>query len=155
MRRKRIVRRLTLRRARGLALLAVGKSTKEVARVLKVTPRSVRRWRHPARHPQRKRAPRPLGRPRKLSTRQEQQLAKAVQRGAYAYGYAEDYWTLDRIGQVIWQLFAVRYHPSAIWHILDRMGWSCQRPQRRALQRDAAAIARWKEQEVPRIKKVS
>lgn len=40
--------------------------------------------------------------------------------GAYTYGYTGDFWTLDRIAQLIWQLFAVRYHPSAVWHILRR-----------------------------------
>jgi transposase len=82
-------------------------------------------------------------------------LEKALDRGAYAFGYAENYWTLDRIAQVIWQLFEVRYHPSSVWHVMDRMGWSSQRPQRRPLQRDDEAIERWKEEELPRIKKVS
>ena len=143
------------RRARGLALQKVGKRTKEIAETLKVTPRSVRRWQEEARHSGHKRTVRPVGRPMKLAKEKIKQLEKALDKGAYAFGYAEDYWTLDRIGQVIWQLFEVRYHPSAVWHVLGRMGWSCQRPQRRALQRDDEAVEKWKEQEFPRIKKVS
>jgi hypothetical protein len=82
-------------------------------------------------------------------------LEKALDRGAYAFGYAEDYWTLDRIAHVIWELFEVRYTPSAVWHVMQRMGWSSQRPQRVPLQRDEAEVERWKVEELPRIKKVS
>ncbi len=78
-----------------------------------------------------------------------------MQRGAYAYGYAGDYWTLDRIAQLIWQLFAVRYHPSGVWHVLRRLGWSCQRPQRRPFGRDDAAVAHWRQYIWPQIKKVA
>lgn len=83
------------------------------------------------------------------------QLERELKRGAYAQGYAEDYWTLDRIGRLIWDMFEERYHPSGVWHVLQRLGWSCQKPQRRALQRDDAAVAHWKRYVWPRIKKVA
>lgn len=155
MRRKGTSEQLAVQRARGLALLEQRKKPKEVAEILNVTRRSVNRWQQAARYPKRKKATRPPGRPRKLSEQQVKRLEKALDRGAYAFGYAENYWTLDRIGQVIWQLFEVRHHPSAVWHVLDRMGWSSQRPQRQPLQRDDEAIERWKAEELPRIKKVS
>jgi transposase len=123
--------------------------------MLEVTPRSVRRWRQQTKHPKRRHIHSPSGRPRKLAAEQEKRLEKALDDGAHAFGYAEDYWTLDRIRQVIWQLFGVRYHRSAVWHVLDRMDWSSQRPQRRALRRDDVAIEQWKEHVFPRIKKVS
>jgi|SRR6266581_1105280 len=142
-------------RTRGLSLLETGKKPKEVAEILDVTTYSVYRWRQEARRPTRKKATRSPGRPRKLNEKQLKRLEEALDGGAYVFGYVEDYWTLDRISQVIWQIFGVRYHPSAVWHVLDRMGWSCQQPQRRALQRDDAAIEQWKKQDFPRIKKVS
>lgn len=142
------------RRTLGLALLARGKKPKEVAEILEVTRRSVDRWLREVKHPKKKSA-RPPGRPRKLSDKQVKRLEKALDKGAYAFGYVGNYWTLDRIAQVIWQLFEVRYHPSAVWHVMQRMGWSSQRPQRQPLQRDDQAIQRWKEEELPRIKKVS
>jgi transposase len=153
MRRKGTVEQLAEQRARGLALLEQGKKAKEVAEMLNVTPRSVNRWLQQAKKPKRRRKPKPIGRHRKLTEAQVRRLAKAMKRGAPAYGYFGDYWTLDRIGQVIWQLFSVRCHPSTVWHILDRMGWSCQRPQRRAFQRNEEAIAKWKEDVLPEIKK--
>ena len=70
-------------------------------------------------------------------------------------GYARDYWTLDRIAHLIWDLLEVRYHPSSVWHILNRMGWSCQQPQRQALQRNDEKIAHWRHYIWPQIKKVS
>lgn len=147
---------LAAQRLRGLSLLADGKTPKEVAERLGVTRRSVNRWDHESKHPKKKKnASRPVGRPRKLSDAQLKRLEKALDKGAYHYGYAENCWTLDRIAQVIWQLFAQRYERSAVWHVMHRMGWSRQRPQRRPFQRDDDAIQEWKEEELLRIKKVS
>lgn len=155
MRRKGTNEQLAEVRIRGLALLAEGKRPKEVAEILEVTRRTVNRWQHDAKHPKKKKATRPPGRPRKLSKKQVKRLEKALDKGAYAFGYAGDYWTLDRIAQVIWQLFGVRYETSAVWHVMQRMGWSNQRPQRQPLHRNEEAIEQWKEEELPRIKKVS
>jgi len=154
MRRKGTDEQLAERKARGLALLAQGKTPKEVAEILEVTRRSVDRWKQEAKKPRKKKSTRRPGRPRKLSAKQVKRLEKALDKGANAFGYVGNYWTLDRIAQVIWQLFGVRYHPSAVWHVMQRMGWSNQRPQRQALHRDEAAIEQWKTEELPRIKKV-
>jgi transposase len=155
MRRKGTNEQFAERRARGLALVAEGKTPKEVAEILEVTKRSVDRWQADSRRSKRKKAGRSPGRPRKLSEKQVKRLEKALYRGAYAFGYAGDYWTLDRIAQVIWQLFGVRHETSAVWHVMQRMGWSSQRPQRQPLHRNEEAIEQWKEDEQPRIKKVS
>jgi transposase len=143
---------LAVRRQHGLKLLRAGKSTAQIAEQLGVTARTVRRWRRDAQSPKPRQ---PLGRPQRLTTHQWQQLEQALKRGAYAHGYAEDYWTLDRIAHVIWQQFGVRYHPSAVWHILRRLGWSCQRPQRRPFGRDDQAVAHWRRYVWPQIKKVA
>jgi len=108
-------------RQRGLALLDQGKKPREVAGILDVAPATVYRWEREAKHTKKK-AMGPLGRPRKLSEKQMKRLEKALDRAAYAFGYAENYWTLDRMAQVIWQLFEVRYTPSAVWHVMQRMG---------------------------------
>ncbi len=96
-----------------------------------------------------------MGRPPRLSTKQIAQLEKALARGAYSHGYAEDYWTLERIAHLTWQMFAVRYHPSAVWHLLRRMGWSCQKPQRVSSQRDDQEVAHWLRYRWGRIKKMA
>ncbi len=95
------------------------------------TPQSVCRWRRESLHPKRKRLGRPPGRPDRLSASQRRRLVGALKRGAYAWGYAEDYWTLDRVAHLIWQLFHVRYRSSSVWYLLHSLGWSYQKPQRR------------------------
>jgi len=142
-------------RNRGLALLEQGKKPKEVAEILNVTTRCVCRWCQESKQPKQKEKTEPIGRPRKLAEKQIKKLEKALDAGAYAYGYSGDYWTLDRITQIIWQLFKVRYHPSGVWYMLDRMGWSNQRPQRLALHRNDEAIEMWKKEVLPEIKKNS
>jgi transposase len=71
-----------------------------------------------------------------------------------ANGFDTDLWTLERVAVVITQLTGVRYHPGHVWSILrHRLGRTLQRPERRARERDEQTIARWVQQEWPRIKK--
>jgi transposase len=56
---------------------------------------------------------------------------------------------------VIWELYEVRYTPSGVWRLLDRIGWSCQKVQRIAIQRDDEAVVNWQQRVWPRIKKVA
>lgn len=142
------------RRKRGLHMLKQGQSTTAVARRLGVSARTVRRWRQEQQAGE-KRVVKRRGQSCRLTSKQLTKLEAELDRGAYAHGYAEDYWTLDRIAHVIWHLFGVRYHPSSVWHLLHRLGWSAQQPQRQALGRDDQAIARWKRHQWPRIKKVA
>lgn len=144
---------LAARRERALALLREGKRPIDVAAAVGVSDRTIRRWRSEAGKPKRQRSQ--SGRPPRLNAQQMRRLARELKRGAYAHGYAGEYWTLDRIAQMIWQLFEVRYHPSAVWHLLRRMGWSCQRPQRQSLARDDAAVAHWRRYTWTQIKKVA
>ncbi len=147
-------KQLAGRRKRALILLRRGQTPKQVARRVGTTARSVRRWRqHPS--AKRRRNQHPPGRPSRLSSTQIHRLLRALKQGAYTYGYAEDYWSLDRIAHLIWDFFRVRYHPSSVWHFLQRAGWSSQKPQRRSLARDDKAIAHWKHYVWPRIKKVA
>jgi len=142
------------RRQHALDLLRQGHGPTAIAQRLGVTPQSVCRWRRDAEHPRRP-AKRPPGCPRRLSDAQLRRLESVLKRGAFARGYAEDYWTLDRIAHVVWELFRVRYSASGMWYVLQRIGWSCQKPQRRSLARDDEAIAHWKRYRWPRIKKVA
>ena len=76
-----------------------------------------------------------------------------MKRGAQAAGFPTDRWTLKRIQQLIWQEFEVDYHPNYINRLMRRLNWSWQQPLPQAIQRDEAAIAIWREQDWPRIKK--
>ena len=138
-------------------LVNQGHAPAQVALVVGVTSRSVQRWRRETLRPRtkRKQNSKPPHRPCRLTPRQLQRLAQALLQGASAHGYAGDYWTLGRIAQLIRRLFGIQYRRSAVWYLLRRIKWSCQRPQRRAFQRDEAEIAHWKRYLWPRIKKVA
>lgn len=68
-------------------------------------------------------------------------------------GFDTDLWTCPRVTQVIAQTFGVRYHVDHVWKLLHVLGWSCQKPQLWARERDETAIRRWREHDWPRIKK--
>ena len=146
---------LARRRQRALNLLRHGQPPTQVAKRVGATPQSVCRWRRESQRPNRQLRSAALGRPSRLSASQLRHLEWALQRGACAYGYADDYWTLDRVAHLIWHLFRVRYRCTGVWYLLQRLGWSCQKPQRRALSRDDEAVAHWKRYGWPQIKKVA
>ena len=98
-------------------------------------------------------APNPTpGRPPRLAPAEKRQLVKLLIRGALDAGYRTDLWTLPRVTELIHQEFGLRYHPAHVWKVLTALGWSCQKPERRAVERDQTAIARWKREEWPRIR---
>jgi len=148
------IEQLEKRRQHALELVRKGKSSEEIANRFGVTERSVRRWRQEPKHRKGKSKP-ALGRTAYLTKDQVKKLEQELLQGAYAHGYSEDYWTLDRIGHLIRDLFRTRYTPSGVWRLMDRMNWSCQKVQRQAIQRNDEAIANWKRYTWPRIKKVA
>jgi transposase len=94
-----------------------------------------------------------LGRRPKLGPSNRQQLGKALLQDAQAHGFLNDLWTLPRVAELIHRQSGVRLHPGHVWRVLGRMGWSLQRPAGKAVQRDEAAIARWKKHTWPALKK--
>lgn len=142
------------RRRKGMRLLARGVSQAEVARQCGVSRVSALRWeqqRPTATTEAWKR--RPLGRRPKLTPAHKHTLAKALEQGAQAHGFLNDLWTLPRVATLIERQSDVRLHPGHVWRLLGQMGWSLQRPSGRAVQRDEAAIARWKKHTWPALKK--
>ena len=139
---------LERRRMRALTLLKEGLPPVEVARQLRIDRRSVRRWR--ARY--RRRGPSSLlarpapGRPPKLNTARKRKLERTLGRGARAAGYPPDLWTYPRVAELIRRLWRVRYHVDHVGRLLRSMGWSPQKPERRARERDEEAIRRWVKQ---------
>ena len=93
------------------------------------------------------------GRPAKLNQRRKNSLIKILLRGALKNGYSTELWTTKRIAEVIERRFGVEYHSNHVWRILIDLGWSCQKPEKRAKQRDEKAIAHWKRHQWPHIKK--
>ena len=95
----------------------------------------------------------PSGPTPRLSDAQLATVEPALLDGPTAHGFTGELWTLDRIAIVIERLSGVRYHPAWVWAVLHhRLGWSGQRPVRRAAERDQAAIDRWVKEDWPVIK---
>jgi transposase len=94
------------------------------------------------------------GRLPKVTREQLDQVETELTKGAAANGYANDVWTLQRVAEVIERVTGVHYHPARVWHILRHgLGWSWQRPARRATERNDDAIHRWVKKRWPQLKK--
>lgn len=151
---ERVGRELQRRRLRGGRLLPRGESQAEVARRIGVSRTTVSDWNVSLTEgglEALKRRPR--GRPSGLDIAQRRELMQALMRGALAEGFATDLWTLPRVGKLIERRFGRAYSESQVWRILVALGFSCQRPSGRALERNEAAIQRWKKTRWPALKK--
>lgn len=94
------------------------------------------------------------GRLPSLTDEQLHALTEALTKGPEANGYENGLWTLARVAEVIEAVTGVRYSTSGTWKLLrERLGWTRQRPARRALERDDQAIVNWAKSDWPRIKK--
>ncbi|MEU7230734.1 helix-turn-helix domain-containing protein [Streptomyces chrestomyceticus] len=141
---------------RAAELFEQGRSNAEIARVLRDSDESVRRWkrvweeggtdalrRRPA-----------TGRPPKLDDAQVERVRTALEQGAQAHGFEADLWTLERVGLVVERVTGVPLSQATVWRLLTgQLGWSLRRPERRAVERDESEIARWVAHEWPHIKK--
>ena len=146
---------LERRRLRAIALLTQGHPPVEVARMIGVNRRSVRRWKAVYRKKGRPALEvRPAsGRPPKLAAPQTRRLERELLRGAQAAGFDTDLWTCPRVARLIEQRFRVHYHVDHIGRLLHSLGWSPQKPARRAIERDEEGIRQWIKQTWPALKK--
>jgi len=89
-----------------------------------------------------------------LEDAQVETVRTAVERGAQAHGFQADLGTLERVGVVVERVTGMSLSRASVWRLLTgRPGWSLQRPERRAVERDESEIARWIAHEWPRIKR--
>lgn len=147
---------MELRRQRGLSMLAEGMSQSEIAREIGVTPQAVSKWSAAFRLGGKK-ALASKGKPGRktgLTSAEAKRVEAALVKGPMKHGYRNDLWTLRRIAGVIAQVTG-RSAPSTTrtWVLLREMGWSCQRPAKRARQQNAEAVAEFREKTWTRVKK--
>ena len=143
------------RRRKIVAFLKRNLSLHEIGRRLGCHASSVLRWRNVFRTqgPEGLKAKPASGRPPKLSAPQKQRLVQLLAQGAVAHGYRTELWTTQRIADLIEQQLGVRHHRNHVGKLLHHLGWSHQKPELRALERDEAAIQTWKQTVWPRVKK--
>jgi transposase len=140
-------------RLQAVAGFEVGEKNREIAAALRVSERSVERWRRRWREEglagvASKGSP---GRPR-LSDRQITRLEGELVRGPLAHGWTDQRWTLARVKTMIGRLFHVSYTVEGTWRLLRRHGWSWQQPARRAIERDDDVVELWRREVWPRVR---
>ncbi len=152
---KRDFRALERRRLRAARFLGKGCTEAETARKVGVHRQSVSRWARQlaagGREALRK-APQPGRKPR-LSEADRRRIVAGLKRGPEALGYETGLWTSWRVADLIERQCEVQYTNVHVWRILRELGWSCQRPVGRALERNEKAIRRWKQVRWPEVKK--
>jgi len=146
------------RRLAGGRLLKAGKmSQAEIARHLGVSRATVSDWagkveKEGLRGLRKRKA---IGGVSKLTKEQNKKLKRFLGRGAVACGFATDRWTLHRVAELIEREFGVTYHPNYLNRLLDKLGFSPQKPLPRAVEQERELVKAWLERDVTRVKKVA
>lgn len=146
---------LEARRRRAAEYFQERKPLQEIARLFGVDLSSVKRWQRAwkaggvdalAAKPHPPRAT-------KLSEKQKQQLIETLVAGPLAAGFRTNLWTCGRVAALVRRRFRVSYHPDHLGRILHDLGFSPQLPRQVAREQDPEAVARWRREDWPRLKK--
>lgn len=131
------------------------KRPSEIAAILQVDPQTVRTWRRRYRAQGRAAlvSKKPPGRPLELGLEQRQQLAQLLLKPPAQHGFDKYLWTQQLIADLIKREFGVSYHHDHVGDILHRIGFTHQKPARRARERDEQKIKAWREQTWPELLK--
>jgi transposase len=146
---------LEARRRIAARLLVQGDTLTKVAAAVGADRSSVKRWKaalercgedglagkpHPGPQP-------------RLTPRDRRCLVEALLAGADCWGFPTPEWSCARVKLLIERLFQTSYHVDYVGTLLHQLGWSAQKPEHRARERDEVAIARWRREQWPRLKK--
>lgn len=143
------------RRKRAWVLYQAGWPQKQIAEAMGVTKGAVSQWIKAGKEGGEAAlaARKSTGSPRRLGTEERQRIPGLLERGAESFGFRGDLWTCPRVAKVIERELGVKYHPAHVSRILKELGWTPQKPIRRAKQRKEAEIRRWKTERWAEVKK--
>lgn len=143
------------RRVRAARLLLSGVAPAEVARRVDAPRQTVYRWLGVLQEGgiDALRVMSKGGRPAQLDETQLEALRELLLAGPQAAGFGTDRWTLKRVRQLIGREFGVTFSEVHVWRLLGQLGFSSQKPEKRARERNEAAIAHWRRVTWPRLKK--
>ena len=146
---------LEARRLIAARLLAQGDTLTKVAAAVGANLSSVKRWKRDlAEDGDAAFASRPHPGPApRLTAAEHRRLLAALTKGAEHWGFPSPEWNCPRVRVLIDRLFQVNYHVDYVGTLLHQLGWSAQKPEYRARERDEDAIERWRRLEWPRLKK--
>ena len=144
------------RRLYAQHLLVAGEvSPKQIAETVGVSESTVRTWKQRLRERGSLQATRAVGPAPRLSPEQRTRLGELLRAGPLAAGCPDARWTTSRVREVIGVRFEVWYHADHVRKLLHQLGFSPQKPEPRALERDEQAVQTWVEQTLPRLEKKS
>jgi transposase len=143
------------KRLQAVVLNAEGRSSGELAEILKAPRSKVSEWlsRYQAYGVDGLLEGYRSGRPPQLSEPQRKQLGDILDSGPVAYGLDSGVWTSPMIAWVIEEEFGVTYHPGHVRKFLHGLGFSVQRPRRLLARADARQQDRWHRHTYPNLKK--
>lgn len=144
------------RRLEGARMLKQGIQQVEIARRLEVSRAAVCIWAKSLTKVDgsvKKLKAKPLGRPKQLDVVQCAELRKLLIQGALAAGFPTELWTIKRVCKLVQREFGVAYSQSGSWALLRSLGFTPQKPEKRATQRDEKEIADWKKKKWPALTK--
>lgn len=145
----------TKKRLKAARLLLAGKGCAEVAQSVGVARQTVYTWKRLLDEGgiDALRAVPERGRPAQLDAQQLAAVRATLLQSPTEHGFGTELWTLKRVGAVIERLHGVRFGQTQIWRILGALGFSPQKPEKRALERDEEAVRSWKRRTWPSLKK--
>ena len=142
-------------RLRAARMLLSGKGCAEVALVVGVARQTVYTWKRLLDEggiDALRAVPEP-GRPAQLDAAQLAAVRAVVLQRPTEHGFGTELWTLKRVGAVIERMHGVRFGQTQIWRILGSLGFSPQKPEKRAIERNEDAVRHWKRRTWPGLKK--
>ena len=144
-----------LRRVRAGRMLLAGKTPAQAAHAVGVARQTAYTWKAVLEEGgiDALRAMPTRGRPSRLEDEQLQALGRALLQKPTEHGFGTELWTLKRVGVLIERMFGVKFGQTQIWRILGGLGFSPQKPDRRAIERDDDAVQTWKRKTWPALKK--
>jgi transposase len=143
------------KRLRAGRMLLAGKRPAEVAEAVAVARQTVYTWKALLDEGgiDALRAVPERGRPAQLDQAQLASVRAALLQGATEHGFGTELWTLKRVGVVIERMHGVRFSQAHVWRVLASLGFSSQKPEKRAIERDEDAVGNWKRSTWPALKK--
>ena len=143
------------RRLRAARMLLSGKGCAEVALSVGVARQTVYTWKRLLDEggiDALRAVPEP-GRPAQLDAAQLAAVRAVVLQSPTEHGFGTELWTLKRVGAVIERMHGVRFGQTQIWRILGSLGFSPQKPEKRAIERNDDAVRHWRRRTWPALKK--
>lgn len=140
-------------RFRAIALWKEGKKVSDIAHFFGLHRVTVSYWiaayKRGGKHALRSRkAPGPLF---KLTQGDMKRIVSRLRQEATSCGFETPLWTTKRVAQIITKETKKQLDYSNVWRLLKRMGFTNQKPEKRAYEQDKKAVKKWLKEEWPKI----